>query len=140
MWPGRRRSARIHRLDSGVIVSGLWGLRWGQGGVVQSMCTGCEAVVLDHRVAWSVPQREFADHFALVKHMLSEAPQLPHGVVEAWDQAGPQRAVGALAREMRALSDRGLLSLHDPAMAAEHFLLLTVGAVDACGNGGVRSS
>ncbi|MEU4362221.1 TetR/AcrR family transcriptional regulator C-terminal domain-containing protein [Promicromonospora sp. NPDC023987] len=44
---------------------------------------------------------------------------------------GPQRAQATLAWRLRALADEGLLACDDAELAADHFLLLTQGAVDA---------
>jgi AcrR family transcriptional regulator len=99
---------------------------------------------------WSQPQAEFADHFAIVRHLSTEAASLPPEVLTAWNTAGPWRAKAELARHLRRLAADGILDLDaaDPgrlevlsagpeaghavdaaALAADHFLLLTAGAI-----------
>jgi AcrR family transcriptional regulator len=97
---------------------------------------------------WSRPQAEFADHFAIVRHLSSEAASLPSEVLTVWNTAGPWRAKAELARHLRRLAADGILDLdaadpgrlemlsagpevgHAAALAADHFLLLTAGAID----------
>ncbi|WP_280358505.1 TetR/AcrR family transcriptional regulator [Nocardia otitidiscaviarum] len=78
---------------------------------------------------WTSPQRHFAEHFAIVRHIYVEGPQLPSTCLSAWQDAGPGQAERELARHLRSLASQGLLRITDAQRSAEHFLLLTVGAV-----------
>ena len=53
--------------------------------------------------------------------VISSADRFPE-IATAWYENGFERALGALATSFRALSDRQLLAVDDPAMAAEHFV------------------
>ncbi|MGW7283544.1 TetR/AcrR family transcriptional regulator C-terminal domain-containing protein [Streptomyces sp. NPDC054844] len=88
-----------------------------------------EAALLAMATAWNRPRAEFADHFAVVRRMRAEAGHLPRGLLQAWDQSGPQRTQRELAHQLRRLADLGVLDVDDAASAADHFLLLTSGAV-----------
>lgn len=44
--------------------------------------------------AWTVPLRDFVDHFELVRDMLAEAPRLPSVLLEAWNTAGAAACTG----------------------------------------------
>ncbi|MFW6725033.1 TetR/AcrR family transcriptional regulator [Streptomyces sp. MAR4 CNY-716] len=82
--------------------------------------------------AWAaVPQTEFAEHFAVVRQLQAEATSMPPALMQAWNDAGPRRAEAALARHLRALAGRGIVETDDPVLAADHYLLLTLGALDA---------
>ncbi|MGK5497128.1 TetR family transcriptional regulator [Streptomyces sp. URMC 125] len=88
-----------------------------------------EAALLALATARSRPRAELADHFAVVRRMRAEAAHLPRGLLQAWDRSGPQRTQRELARQLRRLADLGVLEVEDAAPAADHFLLLTSGAV-----------
>lgn len=79
--------------------------------------------------AWTSPQVDFADHFAMVRQIQAEAPHFPRHVLEAWQQAGPRRAERVLAGRLRLLADRGLLRIDDEIRAARHFVLLVAAEV-----------
>lgn len=69
---------------------------------------------------------DYADHFALVRHIHAEADHVPPEVLEAWKNAGPGPAGRALADAMAGLAAAGLLDVHgDAAMASAHFMALT---------------
>jgi TetR/AcrR family transcriptional regulator, mexJK operon transcriptional repressor len=53
--------------------------------------------------------------------VISSADRFPE-IATAWYDRGFERALGALSRSFRALADRQLLTVDDPAMAAEHFV------------------
>jgi TetR/AcrR family transcriptional repressor of mexJK operon len=53
--------------------------------------------------------------------VISSADRFPE-IATAWYENGFERALGALATSFRALSDRQLLAVDDPAIAAEHFV------------------
>lgn len=95
-----------------------------------------EAALLALATAWNRPRAEFADHFALVRRMRAEAAQLPRGLLQAWDRSGPQRAQRELAHQLRRVAELGALDVDDAALAADHFLLLTSGAVSERGHHG----
>ncbi|MFW6693144.1 TetR/AcrR family transcriptional regulator [Streptomyces sp. MAR4 CNX-425] len=81
--------------------------------------------------AWAaVPRAGFAEHFAVVRQLKAEAASMPPALVQAWNDAGPRRAEAALARHLRALAGRGIVAADDPVLAADHYLLLTLGALD----------
>ncbi|WND39739.1 helix-turn-helix domain-containing protein [Streptomyces sp. BB1-1-1] len=88
-----------------------------------------EAALLALATAWNRPRAEFADHFAVVRRMRAEAGHLPRGLLQAWDRSGPQRTQRELAHQLRRLADLGILDVDDAALAADHYLLLTSGAV-----------
>ncbi|TDD16271.1 TetR/AcrR family transcriptional regulator [Kribbella turkmenica] len=84
------------------------------------------------------PMTGFRDHFSLVRHVNADLDHIPPAAIEAWQDAGPRRVVGALADRLRQLADRGLLALGVPAendpdaaakLAASHLMLLVQGAV-----------
>ena len=96
-----------------------------------------EAALTGLAHAWAAVSRtEFAEHFAVVRQLRAEATRMPPVLLKTWNEAGPQRAEGALARHLRALADRGMLHHHDAVLAADHFLLLTMGALDSRSDGG----
>jgi AcrR family transcriptional regulator len=76
-------------------------------------------------VEWASSPTAFADHFALVRTIQAEASRIPPVVLEAWHNAGPRAFQHELARYLRAMADRGLLSMTDADEAANHFNLLT---------------
>jgi TetR/AcrR family transcriptional repressor of mexJK operon len=53
--------------------------------------------------------------------VISSADHFPE-IATSWYEKGFERALGALSRSFRALADRQLLAVDDPAMAAEHFV------------------
>ncbi|MFJ8184960.1 TetR/AcrR family transcriptional regulator C-terminal domain-containing protein [Streptomyces sp. NPDC096105] len=65
----------------------------------------------------------------MVRRMRAEAACLPHGLLQTWDRSGPQRTQGEPAHQLRRLAGPGLLGVDDAAPAADHFPLLTSGAV-----------
>ncbi|MGX1915781.1 TetR/AcrR family transcriptional regulator [Streptomyces phaeochromogenes] len=90
---------------------------------------GLEAALLALATAWNRPRAEFADHFAVVRRMRAEAAHLPRGLLQAWERAGPQRTQRELAHQLHRLAGIGVLEVADAVLAADHFLLLTSGAV-----------
>jgi TetR/AcrR family transcriptional repressor of mexJK operon len=53
--------------------------------------------------------------------VISSADRFPE-IATAWYEKGFERALGALSNSFRALADRQLLDVDDPATAAEHFV------------------
>ena len=53
--------------------------------------------------------------------MISSADRFPE-IATAWYEKGFERALAALSNSFRALADRQLLDVDDPATAAEHFV------------------
>jgi AcrR family transcriptional regulator len=98
-----------------------------------------EAALVTLAKAWNKPRAEFADHFAVVRRLRAEGPTLPRTLLQAWDEAGPQRTQRALAHQLRRLADLGILDVADAAVAADHFLLLTAGAVAERGHHGAAT-
>ncbi|MFI8965587.1 TetR/AcrR family transcriptional regulator [Streptomyces sp. NPDC053493] len=73
---------------------------------------------------------EYPNHFALVRHIHSEADHVPGEVLDAWQQAGPAPVAAALAAALTALADGGLLDLHgDAALATGHFTALSSASI-----------
>ncbi|WP_344295226.1 TetR/AcrR family transcriptional regulator [Streptomyces synnematoformans] len=98
---------------------------------------GLEPALVALARAWAaVPRTEFAAHFAVVRQLQAEATHLPPALLEVWNDAGPRRTEAALARHLRALDGRGIVAVDDPVLAADHYLLLTLGALDARSDGG----
>lgn len=98
-----------------------------------------ETGLLALATAWNRPRAEFADHFAVVRRMRAEAANLPPGLFQTWDQAGPRRTQRELAHQLHRLAGLGVLEVADPALAADHFLLLTSGAVSEHTHGGATA-
>jgi AcrR family transcriptional regulator len=74
-------------------------------------------------------QTDFPEHFAMVRQIDAEADHFPHGVHEAWQDAGPRRVRAEVVARLQDLADRGLLLVDNPARAATHFAVLTTGEV-----------
>jgi AcrR family transcriptional regulator len=60
------------------------------------------------------PMTDYRDHFSLVRHVNADLDHIPPAAIEAWQQAGPRRVIGALADRLRSIADRGLLTLGTP--------------------------
>lgn len=75
--------------------------------------------------AWATPNPQFADHFALVRQIEAERAHIPRSTIETWQNTGPLRVRGEIARRLLHLTDRGLLTAADPDQAATHLVLLT---------------
>ncbi|MPY83759.1 MAG: TetR family transcriptional regulator [Actinophytocola sp.] len=86
--------------------------------------TDIETDLRDFGRAWATAIPEYADHFALVRQINAERGHIPDAAIERWQQTGPRRVRSALAARMKELSDRGLLKIDDPDLAALHFALL----------------
>jgi AcrR family transcriptional regulator len=85
---------------------------------------------------WIGLRDEFPDHEALAQQLSVEARHLPADLLQAWHEAGAGRAERELARHLELLAHRGLLEVPDPALAAVHFLLITLGSVAHLSEGG----
>jgi TetR/AcrR family transcriptional repressor of mexJK operon len=59
--------------------------------------------------------------------VISEAEQFPE-LASAWYASGPERAHATLAQQFHKLAERGLLTVDDPLLAAQHFnwLILSI--------------
>lgn len=69
---------------------------------------------------------DYADHFALVRHIHAEADHVPPEVLEAWVNAGPGPVSRALANALEGLESAGLIDVRGDAMlAGAHFMALT---------------
>jgi len=84
-----------------------------------------EEDLISFGMEWASSPTAFIDHFALVRTIQAEASHIPPAVLEAWQNAGPRAFQRELARYLRAIADRGLLTIADEHEAANHFNLLT---------------
>ncbi|MFI5860877.1 TetR/AcrR family transcriptional regulator [Streptomyces sp. NPDC051546] len=83
-----------------------------------------DLVAFAHRVIGLMT--DYADHFALVRHIHAEADHVPPEVLEAWANAGPGPVSRALADAMAGLDAAGLIDVRGDAMlAGAHFMALT---------------
>ncbi|MFD5147479.1 TetR/AcrR family transcriptional regulator [Streptomyces sp. NPDC058401] len=83
-----------------------------------------DLVAFAHRVIGLMT--DYADHFALVRHIHAEADHVPPEVLEAWANAGPGPVSRALAEAMAGLDAAGLIDVRGDAMlAGAHFMALT---------------
>lgn len=89
--------------------------------------TDIEADLRDFGRAWATPMPDYAAHFALVRQINAERSHIPAAAIERWQETGPRRVRQALASRMKEFSDRGLLAITDPELAALHFSLLVSG-------------
>lgn len=80
---------------------------------------------------WATPQADFAEHFAMVRHLTAEAAHLPRAILATWHEAGPRRAERVLAHHLRHLADQGLIHLDNPERAANHYIWLVLGEVNS---------
>ncbi|WP_030060127.1 MULTISPECIES: TetR/AcrR family transcriptional regulator [Streptomyces] len=65
------------------------------------------------------------EHGALGRAIRAEVANIPADVLEAWLEAGPVASLRDLAAHFEVLAGRGLLTVEDPALAAEQYTLLT---------------
>ncbi|MBB5119200.1 hypothetical protein AF335_19525 [Streptomyces eurocidicus] len=93
----------------------------------ESVDLGTELTDLAH--AWLSALDAFPEHFAIVRHLAAEITELPSGVAEKWQTAGPRQAHSDLAHRLRAVADSGLLDIDDADRAAVRFVQLTTLAV-----------
>ncbi|MBB4930547.1 AcrR family transcriptional regulator [Lipingzhangella halophila] len=95
--------------------------------------TDLEADLIELGQALATPMtghaKHFAEHFALVRHLLADTEHLPQDTIDAWRKAGPERVIAALAGHLQRLVDRGLLHIPDPHQAAAQFIMLLVHGV-----------
>ncbi|MDQ3223886.1 MAG: TetR/AcrR family transcriptional regulator [Gemmatimonadota bacterium] len=91
--------------------------------------TDLEDDLMEFGRALATPMTDYADHFALVRQINAEVGHIPQAAIDAWQEAGPLRVLGELARSMRRLAEQGLLRIEDPDRAAVHFMLLVQGAI-----------
>lgn len=82
---------------------------------------------------------QFADHFALVRHIHAEADHVPPEVLEAWQDAGPRPVGRGMADAMESLAAAGLIDVHgDAALAGAHFMSLISTHIAQLSHYGVR--
>ncbi|MFE4633832.1 TetR/AcrR family transcriptional regulator [Streptomyces sp. NPDC056773] len=87
-----------------------------------------DLIAFSHRVIGLMA--DYADHFALIRHIRAEAEHVPPEVLEAWVNAGPGPVSRALGDAMAGLDAAGLIDVHGDAMlAGAHFMALTSHAV-----------
>ena len=83
--------------------------------------TDLEADLVEFARAWVTPTPDYAEHFALVRHINADAGHIPPEAIDAWQEMGPLRVLRELARRLRRFAERGLLRVDDPDLAAFHF-------------------
>jgi AcrR family transcriptional regulator len=71
--------------------------------------------------AWVATMEQFAEHFALIRQLTTEADHFPPRVRQAWQDTGPRAARAEVARHLSLLIQQGLLTGEDPDRAAVHF-------------------
>ncbi|MFF3216213.1 TetR/AcrR family transcriptional regulator [Streptomyces sp. NPDC002886] len=95
-----------------------------------------DLVAFAHRVIGLMT--DYADHFALVRHIHAEADHVPPEVLEAWVNAGPGPVSRALGDAMAGLDAAGLIDVRGDAMlAGAHFMALTSTAISQLSHYGV---
>jgi AcrR family transcriptional regulator len=75
--------------------------------------------------AWATSTSAFAEHFALVRQINAEVAHIPQATLDSWQDIGPLRVRGELARRLQQLGDRGLLEIDDADQAAIHLVHLS---------------
>ncbi len=93
--------------------------------------TDLQPALVELGTDWVTPRPEFADHFAMVRHLAAEAADLPGALLAAWHDNGPRRTEDALARHFQRLAGRGLLQIDSPQRAANHYIWLVLGEVNS---------
>jgi AcrR family transcriptional regulator len=86
-----------------------------------------DLIALGH--AFAAQSTAFPEHFAMVRQIRAEAPHFPRAIIDAWQQAGPLRVQGEVARRLRQLAADGLLRICDPSRAAIHFSALVTAGI-----------
>ncbi|MCX4780134.1 TetR/AcrR family transcriptional regulator [Streptomyces sp. NBC_01264] len=95
-----------------------------------------DLVAFAHRVIGLMT--DYADHFALVRHIHAEADHVPPEVLEAWVNAGPGPVSRALADALAGLDAAGLIDVRGDAMlAGAHFMALTSHSISQLSHYGV---
>ncbi|MFC7449998.1 TetR/AcrR family transcriptional regulator [Rhodococcus daqingensis] len=95
-----------------------------------------DLVALGFDLVTSPLREEFADHFAMVRQINSEAAHFPQASLEAWQEAGPRRVRRELAAGFDRLQSRGLLRPARSDRMAQHFLALVGSEVQQRSVGG----
>ncbi|WP_017570692.1 TetR/AcrR family transcriptional regulator [Nocardiopsis halotolerans] len=74
---------------------------------------------------WASPSSRRPDHGALVRLLMAEATHFPD-IIRVWQETGPEPVYRGLAARLRAMADRGLLSLAEgeEEAATGHFVAL----------------
>ncbi|MFD4182551.1 TetR/AcrR family transcriptional regulator [Rhodococcus sp. NPDC058514] len=101
--------------------------------------TDLEAALVALGYDWvtSTVREQFADHFAMVRQINSEAAHFPAASLQAWQEAGPRRVHRELAKRLEQLQAEGRLRVAKPARAAHHFVVLIGSEVSERTFGGV---
>lgn len=76
---------------------------------------------------WATPAPEHAPHFALVRQIHADAQHIPEATLRAWQEAGPLRVRKEIAKNLRRISDTGVLAIDDDDLAAVHLVQLVTG-------------
>lgn len=101
--------------------------------------TDLEAALVALGYDWvtSSVREQFADHFAIVRQINSEAAHFPAASLQAWREAGPRRVHRELAARLERLQAEGRLRVANPERAAHHFAVLISSEVNERTFGGV---
>jgi AcrR family transcriptional regulator len=81
-------------------------------------------VALGYDWVTSTIREQFADHFAMVRQINSEAAHFPPAALQAWQETGPRRVHRELAKRFEQMQAEGRLRLAKPERAAHHFVVL----------------
>jgi AcrR family transcriptional regulator len=100
--------------------------------------TNLEAALVALGYDWvtSSVREQFADHFAIVRQINSEAAHFPAASLQAWREAGPRRVRRELAARFERLQAEGRLRVAKPERAAHHFTVLISSEVHERTSGG----
>lgn len=90
-------------------------------GAVPGDLAELEQRLMAFAVDWTTPLPRYELHRALVGQVRAEVGHVPDSVIDAWQQAGPQRVRARLADVFAEFTGAGLLRGLDPPVAAEHF-------------------
>ncbi|WP_433604832.1 TetR/AcrR family transcriptional regulator [Prescottella agglutinans] len=101
--------------------------------------TDLEAALVALGYDWvtSSVRDQFADHFAIVRQINSEAAHFPAAALQAWREAGPRRVHRELATRFERLQAEGRLRAANSERAAHHFVVLISSEVHERTFGGV---
>jgi TetR/AcrR family transcriptional regulator, mexJK operon transcriptional repressor len=67
-----------------------------------------------------------AEALSIIRLFLSEAPRIPD-FARRFAETFPRRGLSGLSHYMRVYTERGVLSIDDPELAAQHFAMLVIG-------------
>ncbi|MFC9790424.1 TetR/AcrR family transcriptional regulator [Rhodococcus sp. NPDC127528] len=101
--------------------------------------TDLEAALVALGYDWvtSTVREQFADHFAMVRQITSEAAHFPAASLEAWREAGPRKVHRELAMRFERFQAQGRLRVANAERSAHHYLVLINSEVQERTFGGV---